>query len=87
MPTFSHEPKKMLKKLVTMLMKGIRINGKKNNREVKDCLEKKANWQYSFQNKLYSASYTHRKVKSNLPKGICQLSKQKIGSSNYTCYK
>ena len=55
----------------------------------KRCLEKKkkANWQYSFQNKLYSASYTHTKVKSNLPKGICQLSKQKIGSSNYTCYK
>ena len=74
--------------MVTMLMKEIKINGKKNNREVKDCLGKKiANWQYSFQNKLYSASYTHTKMKSNLPKGICQLSKQKIGSSNYTCYK
>lgn len=74
--------------MITMLMKEIKTNGRKNNREVKDCLEKKkANWQYSFQNKLYSASYTHTKVKSNLPKGICQLSKQKIGSSRYTCYK
>lgn len=75
---------KMFKKLVTMLVKRIRINGKKNSREGKDCLEKNK-LQYALQNKLYS--YTHTKVKSNLPKGICQLSKQKTGSPNYTCYK
>ena len=70
-------------------MKGIRINGKKNNGKGKDCSEKqnKINRQYAFQNKLYPASYTHTKVKSNLPKGICQFSKQKIDSPNYTCYK
>lgn len=38
-------------------MKGIRINGKKNKREEKDLKEnKQTNWQYPFQNKLYSAS-------------------------------
>lgn len=32
--------KKILKKLIIMLVKGIGINGKKNVREGKDCLEK-----------------------------------------------
>lgn len=41
MPTLMHKPKKILKKLIIMLMKGIRINGKRHNREGNDCLRKK----------------------------------------------
>lgn len=41
MPTFTHKPKKILEKtLIIMLMKGIRLNGERNKREGKDCLEK-----------------------------------------------
>ena len=59
--------------MVTKLMKEIKINGKKNNREVKDCLGRKiANWQYSFQNKLYSASYTQTQPVQDPKTSFCE---------------